>query len=46
MNARLIDRVVACLVVLALAAPPFVPAQTAPGPAPFKAEELDQLSPG
>ena len=44
MNARLIDRVVACLVVLA--APPFVPAQTAPGPAPFKAEELDHLSPG
>jgi hypothetical protein len=35
---------VACLVVLALAAPPFVPAQTAPAPAPFKTEELDQLA--
>jgi hypothetical protein len=44
MNARLIDRVVTCLVVLALAAPPLVPAQTPPAPAPFKAEELDQLA--
>lgn len=44
MNARLINRFVACLVVLALAAPPFVAAQTPPAPAPFKAEELDQLA--
>jgi hypothetical protein len=44
MNARLIDRILACVVVLALAVPPLVPAQTPPAPAPFKAEELDQLA--
>lgn len=44
MNARLINRVMACVVALALAVPPLVPAQTAPPPAPFKAEELDQLA--
>ena len=41
---RLFDRVLACLVVLTLAVPPLVPAQTPPPPAPFKAEELDQLA--
>ena len=40
---RLINRVAACVVALALAVPPLVPAQTGPAPAPFKAEELDQL---
>jgi hypothetical protein len=44
MTARLIDRVMACVVTLVLAVPPLVPAQTAPPPAPFKAEELDQLA--
>jgi Protein of unknown function (DUF3300) len=44
MTARLIDRVMACVVALTLAVPPLVPAQTAPPPAPFKAEELDQLA--
>jgi hypothetical protein len=43
-NGRLFDRVLACLVVLTLAVPPLVPAQTPPPPAPFKAEELDQLA--
>jgi Protein of unknown function (DUF3300) len=44
MTARLIDRVIVCVVALTLAVPPLVPAQTAPPPAPFKAEELDQLA--
>jgi hypothetical protein len=43
-NGRLFDRVLACLVVLTLAVPPLVSAQTPPPPAPFKAEELDQLA--
>jgi hypothetical protein len=34
----------ACVVVLVLAVPPLAPAQTGPPPAPFKAEELDQLA--
>lgn len=41
---RLFDRVLVCVVVLTLAAAPLVPAQTPPPPAPFKAEELDQLA--
>jgi hypothetical protein len=44
MNARLIHRGMACVVALILAVPPLAPAQTAPPPAPFKAEELDQLA--
>ena len=52
MNARLINRILACVVALTLAVPPLVPAQTAPPapaqaappPAPFKAEELDQIA--
>ena len=44
MNARLIHRSMACVVALILAVPPLAPAQTAPPPAPFKAEELDQLA--
>jgi hypothetical protein len=44
MNARLIRRGMACVVALALVLPPLVPAQTGPPPAPFKAEELDQLA--
>jgi hypothetical protein len=44
MNARLIRRGMACVVALVLAVPPLVPAQTGPPPAPFKAEELDQLA--
>ena len=43
-NARLIRRGMACVVALVLAVPPLVPAQTGPPPAPFKAEELDQLA--
>ena len=45
-NGRLFDRVLACMVVLTLAVPPLVSAQTPPPPAPFKAEELDQLAAG
>lgn len=45
-NGRLFDRVLACLVVLTLAVPPLVSAQTPPPPAPFKAEGLDQLAAG
>ena len=52
MNARLINRILACVVALTLAVPPLLPAQTAPPApaqaapplAPFKAEELDQIA--
>jgi len=44
MNARLIRRGMAGVIVLVLALPPMAPAQTGPAPAPFKAEELDQLA--
>ena len=44
MNARLIRGGMACVVALVLAVPPLAPAQTGPPPAPFKAEELDQLA--
>lgn len=43
MSARLMNRILACLIALALSVPPLAPAQTAPAPAPFKPEELDQL---
>jgi len=51
-NARRLNRILACVVALTLAVPPLLPAQTAPPapaqtappPAPFKAEELDQLA--
>jgi hypothetical protein len=44
MNARLVRGGMACVVALVLAVPPLAPAQTGPPPAPFKAEELDQLA--
>ena len=44
MNARLIRRGMACVIALVLTLPPLAPAQTGPPPAPFKAEELDQLA--
>jgi len=44
MNARLIHRVMACVVALVLAVPPLAPAQTGPPATPFNPEQLDQLA--